>query len=230
MPTEEPTALATSLNSVGIVWLGIEIGWRRRPSDLRANTVMAERWENAFPRWNVESRQVELTDENATNIFLGDGVGRFQTQTGDGYQRIRQLMPEFLEALREGKRENLRAQVQVQYLRPCAQPFETLVSHLAGLTLKDSFLPSIGATLTDFAYMADTTVDGQWFQLHFGPVHAYEIRSRVFATNIRTPPPVAFFLHVTSRWKIVGATVDEVEGRLPRVLEIGTNTSNRLAL
>ena len=228
MPNPTPATLASVLEAADVVWFAIEIGWRKRPSDLRSNTKLAERWENTFPMWNVDGRQVTLSDSSYTSVYLGDGVARWHTQTGEGYQRIRELMPQLLEALRDGERDNLRVQISAQSLRPMELAFEKLVSHLSAHVLNGSFLPSLGANTIDFAYLADTTVNGQWIQLNFGPVTGREVPFRVNAKDIRIPP-VAIYLNVTGRASLSSASVEEIERPIRKVIEVGISTIKRLS-
>lgn len=225
MATDVSVSLGTSLGSSDLIWLGLEIGWRRRPSDLRLNTDLVESWLGDLPVWTVDDREITARD-GVTSISLGDGFARFHTASSAGYQRITELIPSVLS--RHGdKGKSLRAQTQAQYLRPVTTPFADLVARLASQTLNAEFLLAVGANLLDFAYLADLTIGDQWMQANFGPVRGAEIPERV-STPVDPLPEVALFLHVTSRWKLLSNEVSEADSRTRRTIQFGDSIIKRL--
>ena len=222
MATKPQESLAQALSAPGLQWLGIQVGWPRRITDFAANSELAASLAGPTATWQVRERELTI-QIGGTSVVLGDGYARFAVSTGKGFQRFRESFP-----LVGRNRSAMRLSTTAQFLFPLEAPFDTTVSSLASVALNESFASSIGATMQDFAYLADFMFEGQWMQLSYGVVRSTEIPQRLNALPPLPLPDVALFLQVTSNWKPPSESSADAEERIGRLLRLAEAAANRL--
>ncbi len=227
----EPSAIPLDihLKSPDLVFVGLNIGWLSRPSDFTMNSSLAELWEDAFPRWEVDGRTLMLREPHTTyTVRLRDGDARFWAGSGPGLDRLLVHSQHLFDALKKGGRSHTAAVIEIQYLTPSTLTFEDLRDRLAAKLLNDHFVPALGGGVVDLAVTLDFLMDGRLYQLNAGPVRASEIPQRV---GVPIPkervPPVAIFFSVNNRWQVADAA-DGIKLAIQRVLEVAQKVDQEI--
>lgn len=185
--------------SKSLVFVGVELLWRKSIADLAMHTAFGERWERDFANWRISDRSVRLVGTDRYTLTLADGTAEFRIENKSGYARAANHFEDLAQVV-ASEREKPRLRIQTEYLLavPDVQPFDEVVKSLSEKLYKDEFHDSLKAELYDFAYLADFRRNGYIFQLSIGVLKAAEVNSRVSAMNLNNPPEVSIFYSIST--------------------------------
>ena len=226
-PAPPPQRLDTRLEASGLVFVGVGLHWKSRPSDLQTNMELAEEWQEDFPVWGATGRDVTLQDQpQRYRVNLSDGSAQFRIETATGYDLAVEHMGRLLERVPAARFAGRFGRIEVQFLRSTELEFSERVEKVAPRLLNDTFPTSQRAEMQDFAYLMDFEIDGRFFQVNIGVVRKHEVSHRVTATIVK-PPAVGTFYNITHRWKPEG-TADDLARAFDRTLSVGRGIVDEL--
>ena len=189
------------------VFVGVDLSWRARISDLGMNTEIAESWEDLFSSWDVDGRIVQLRSRpHRYRVSLRDGVAKFLLDGPASWDLAVDHVQTYLAHLHERGRGRVRVQATVQHLVPVEEEFDSLLEKLVGKLFNHAFYRSLGDPL-DMAYVVDVVRDGINHQISIGALRGHEIQRKVSAQLIDHYPERSIFVEVTGH----NATVEGVD-------------------
>ena len=219
----------SKFNRAQAVFVGVDVSWRARISDLGMNTSIAEIWEDVFPSWDLEGRDVHLRSRPLRyRANLGDGTARFMLDGLPGWDLAVDHVDAFLEHLREHDRRTTQVRATVQHLVPVEDQFDDLVEKLVDRLLHHEFYYSLGEP-ADFAYLVDVIRDGVPHQLAIGALRAHEVSRKVAAQIVDHVPERSIFAEVTGRYVSTEDSPLAVATSLKNLCDFGKSLAEGLA-
>lgn len=213
-----------------LVFLGLQVTWRRSIGDLSFNTDLAQVWEAAFDHWTVEDRVVHMVQSAlGYGIELSDGRARFILQEPNvSLPLAHRHVVDLMKALHKCARRSVSIHCEAQYLEPVMEAdYPSLNAEMGKRMLNQDFAIALGLNLLEVQYLVDAEYEGQWCQIKAGPIRAEQIPSFVESRRLPQIPEMARFYSVSSRAS--GDSTDfDLDEFLGRVFRLGKSVSQEL--